>query len=58
MSETAHDTSLALANALEQRAVPYAIGGALACGVWGVPRATLDVDVNVFVDETVLAPTL
>ena len=29
--------------------IPYAIGGALACGVWSVPRGTMDVDMNVFV---------
>ena len=29
--------------------IPYAIGGALACGVWSVPRGTMDVDINVFV---------
>lgn len=29
--------------------IPYAIGGALACGIWSVPRGTMDVDMNVFV---------
>lgn len=43
------DAALAVARALEQQGVPYAIGGALAFGVWGTPRGTLDVDVNVFV---------
>jgi hypothetical protein len=28
--------------------VPYAIGGAIAYGFWGVPRGTRDLDVNVF----------
>lgn len=32
--------------------MPYALGGALALGVAGVPRGTKDVDVNVFVDES------
>ncbi|MBN2494347.1 MAG: hypothetical protein JXR96_07155 [Deltaproteobacteria bacterium] len=38
-----------IADALEEAAVPYALGGALALGVWGFPRATNDVDLNVFV---------
>ncbi len=39
-----------LADLLEARGVPYAIGGALALGVWGFPRATKDVDLDVFVE--------
>jgi hypothetical protein len=39
----------ALARALDARGVSYAIGGALAYAFWGIPRATLDVDLNVFV---------
>lgn len=39
-----------IAQALEQHAVPYALGGALAYGQYGIPRATNDVDVNVFVE--------
>lgn len=35
-------------SALEQAGVPYAIGGAIAYGFWGVPRGTRDLDVNVF----------
>ncbi len=38
-----------IADALERAKLPYGIGGALALGVWGFPRATNDVDVNVFV---------
>jgi len=38
-----------LADGLEAAAIPYAVGGALALGVWAFPRATLDVDLNVFV---------
>lgn len=45
----AADVAQLLANALEAKAIPYAIGGALAYGVWGDPRATYDVDINVFV---------
>ncbi|MBI5499958.1 MAG: hypothetical protein HY907_06925 [Deltaproteobacteria bacterium] len=43
------DAGLALAAALEEAGVSYALGGALALGVWGVPRGTVDVDVNAFV---------
>lgn len=32
--------------ALEQAGVPYAIGGAIAHGFWGVPRGTRDLDVS------------
>lgn len=37
-----------LADAFEASGIPYAIGGALALAFWAVPRATKDVDVNVF----------
>ena len=47
-----------LADALETAGVPYAIGGALALGVWGFPRATNDVDLNVFVGPGDLKPVL
>jgi len=36
---------------LEARGIPYAVGGALAYGLWGIPRATVDVDLNVFVTD-------
>ena len=38
-----------IADALERASLPYAIRGALALAVAGVPRGTADVDVNVFV---------
>jgi hypothetical protein len=38
-----------LADAFEDASLPYAIGGAIALGFYVPPRATLDVDVNVFV---------
>ncbi len=47
----AAEAGLLLASALESDSVPYAIGGALALGAHGVPRGTLDVDVNVFVAD-------
>jgi hypothetical protein len=46
----AFDLGLLLARALEGAGLPYAIGGALAYGRYGVPRATHDVDINVFVE--------
>lgn len=48
------DAGLCLARAFEAHNISYAIGGALAYGLWGVPRATLDVDVNVFVEDNEL----
>lgn len=33
---------------LEEAQLPYAIGGALALGVWGAPRVTKDVDLSIF----------
>jgi len=40
-----------LADCFDEDSLPYAVGGALALGVWGVPRTTSDVDVSVFVHE-------
>jgi hypothetical protein len=40
-----------IADALAAAGLPYAIGGALALAIAGVPRGTADVDVNVFVEE-------
>lgn len=45
------DAGLRVARAFDHYDLPYAIGGALAYGLWGVPRATIDVDVNVFVTQ-------
>ncbi len=36
---------------LDEANIDYAIGGALALGVWGAPRATKDVDLSIFVDD-------
>lgn len=52
------ELALALASALEESGTPYAIGGALAYGIWGVPRATIDVDINVFVEGEELQAVL
>ncbi len=40
-----------LADAFEGAGLPYAIGGAIAYGHWGIPRGTADVDLTVFLDE-------
>ena len=48
--------ALRLAGELEVRSVDYAIGGALALSLWSEPRATSDVDLNVFVEPDHLAP--
>lgn len=40
-----------IADALEGAGFSYAIGGALALAIAGVPRGTADVDVNIFVPE-------
>jgi hypothetical protein len=41
------DAARAVAAALERAGFDYAIGGAIALAYWGVPRATVDVDVGV-----------
>lgn len=51
MELKASEVARALADAFEASGVPYAIGGALALAYWAPPRATNDVDVDVFVDE-------
>lgn len=48
------EAGLDLARAFEAAGIPYALGGALAYGIWGIPRATLDVDINVFVEDAEL----
>ncbi len=45
----AFELSAHLARALDEAGVPYAIGGAIAYGLWGDPRGTHDVDLNLFV---------
>ena len=47
---TAVEVARILANVLDDRDVSYAIGGALSLGFYAVPRATVDVDINIFVD--------
>lgn len=47
---SAEEVARELADALDARGIPYAVGGAMALGQWGVPRGTLDVDLNLWVD--------
>lgn len=47
---SAAEAAQCIADALEKANIPYAIGGALALAVAGVPRGTADVDVNVFIE--------
>jgi hypothetical protein len=48
-SRTAAEIARAVADELDRNGLPYAIGGALALGFYAPPRATVDVDVNIFV---------
>lgn len=48
---SAVDAAQGIADALEGAGMSYAIGGALALAIAGVPRGTADVDVNVFVPQ-------
>ncbi|MDQ1466731.1 MAG: hypothetical protein QOH10_1146 [Actinomycetota bacterium] len=50
------DKVLALDRALD--AIPHAFGGALALAYYAEPRATVDIDLNVFVPETESADTI
>lgn len=54
---TAVDIARRLADALEAAGLPYAIGGALALGYYAVPRATVDVDINIFVPPATDLPS-
>jgi hypothetical protein len=40
---------LAVHRALAEAGLPHAIGGAIALSIYGAPRDTVDIDVNVFV---------
>lgn len=54
----APDVARTLADALEAAGIPYAVGGAIAYGLHAPPRATNDVDLNVFVQPHELDPAL
>lgn len=49
MTATSVEVARQLADSLEQAGLSYAIGGALALGYYATPRATVDVDINIFV---------
>jgi hypothetical protein len=54
----AFDLALLVGAKLGAAQVPYAIGGALAYGQYGIPRATNDVDINIFLEPSALGPAL
>ena len=47
---SAPEVARKLADALEEAGIDYAVGGAIAYGLHAPPRATNDVDLNVFVE--------
>jgi hypothetical protein len=48
---SAHEVALRIANRLDEDSIAYGIGGALALGALGAPRATKDVDLTIFLPE-------
>lgn len=52
------DLILSLDAALESTDIPFAFGGALALSAWSEPRATRDVDLNVWVDAAGIERTV
>lgn len=52
------DAALHIGHHLSAAGVSYAIGGALAYGWWAIPRATMDVDINLFVEDHALEAAL
>ena len=47
----AFELGVAIASALDAAGIANALGGAIALAAWGIPRATVDVDINVFVED-------
>jgi hypothetical protein len=47
-----------LAQVLEKAGIPHAFGGALAFAYYGEPRATVDIDLNLFVGSDAYARTI
>jgi hypothetical protein len=54
LDQAVHD----ITRALESLRIAYAVVGGIANAVWGEPRATIDVDVTVAVDEDDLPTTV
>lgn len=46
------DKVIAIHEALDEAKIPHALGGALALAYYAEPRATIDIDLNVFLTET------
>ncbi len=46
---------IALATTLDELRIPYMVIGGIALAFWGEPRATLDIDVTVWIDDADLA---
>ena len=43
---------VSFARILSENEIPYMIIGGMANAVWGEPRATIDIDVTIWFDET------
>ena len=56
--QDAFEAGILVAGTLERHGISYALGGALAYGQYGIPRATNDIDVNVFVRSHALGTVL
>jgi hypothetical protein len=52
------DAVEALIEALERSSLEYAFGGAIALSAWAEPRATTDIDLNLWIDDDGLVPAL
>jgi hypothetical protein len=52
------DTLAEFAASLTELRIPYMVIGGLANAVWGVPRATLDINVTIWVAEPAIADTI
>jgi hypothetical protein len=47
-----YEVARRIGECLDEDHIPYGLGGALALGIWGAPRVTIDVDISVFVPRT------
>ncbi|MEI8259416.1 MAG: hypothetical protein WCJ30_27425 [Deltaproteobacteria bacterium] len=45
----------ALIDTLEREGLPYAFGGAIALSAWSEPRATTDIDLNLWIEDPEIA---
>jgi len=52
------NTLVAVARLLDKHGLPYMVIGGMANAVWGVPRATLDIDVTVWTGATPIEETI